>query len=199
MEVGLSLAFAAIIGFGHAFEADHLLAVSTLVAKSHSPKQVWKNGLIWGLGHTSTILLMGLVILVLQVATLKSYFGYFELFVGLMLIVLGILRLKVPPPQPGAGSSHDGEAYGIGLVHGLAGSGTLILLVLTDLDNTWDALGYLVLFGLGSSLGMSIAASMMRIPILQGAHLAKRKKWFAFLSSVLCIGYGLHLLWRFIP
>ena len=192
------LAFAAVIGFGHAFEADHLLAVSTLVSKSKTHKQVLHNGFIWGLGHSSTILLMGVLLILFQVNTLKAYFDYFEIFVGLMLIALGILRLVRNKETARAYHSHDGEAYSIGLIHGLAGSGALILLVMTDLESSWEALGYLLLFGVGSAIGMSVAAAILRIPLLQGRMAEERKKIFSWLASGLCILYGVHILFRFI-
>ncbi|MEM6629229.1 MAG: urease accessory protein [Bacteroidota bacterium] len=203
MQEGLSLAFAALIGFGHAFEADHLLAVSALVAKAENQKQVWKNGFIWGLGHTSTLLLMGILVILLQVHTLKTYFDFFELFVGVMLIILGILRLftHVPSKYFSEESSHDKEAYGIGLIHGLAGSGTLIILILANQESNWGALSYLILFGLGSALGMALAASLMCIPLLGRSN--KRKpnpQWrrgFTWLSSLLCMAYGFYILMSF--
>jgi cytochrome c biogenesis protein CcdA len=201
MESGLSLAFALIVGFGHAFEADHLLAISTLVSKSKNHQQVLYNGFIWGLGHTSTIFLMGMLLILFQVQTLKLYFDYFEIFVGLMLILLGIIRIvkrtqeemqEVPKHQ------HSGEAYGIGLVHGLAGSGALILLVMADLETSWEAIAYLLIFGLGSAIGMSVAATVLRLPLLKGKLLDQRKNIFNWIASGLCIAYGIHILLRFV-
>jgi cytochrome c biogenesis protein CcdA len=197
MEEGVSLSFALLIGFAHAFEADHLLAVSTLVSKANSQKQVVYNGFVWGLGHTSTILIMGLLLLVFQVHTLKSYFDYLEIFVGIMLILLGAIRL-LRSNKAAHAHSHDGEAYSIGLVHGLAGSGGLILLVMAELETTWEALTYLGLFGIGSALGMAVAAGILRIPTLNGKFFESRKKLFTWLASGLCIAYGVHILFRFI-
>lgn len=199
MEEGLPLAFAAIIGFGHAFEADHILAVSTLVSKSKTQKQVLTNGFIWGLGHTSTIFIMGILMLVFQVHQLKLYFEYLEIFVGIMLVLLGLFRLwmSLRNEKESISHSHDGEAYGIGLIHGLAGSGGLILLVMADLDSNWEALTYLVLFGLGSAVGMAVAATLLRLPILRGKLFEERKRLFIWLSSALCVGYGIHILLRF--
>ena len=200
MEGGLSLLFAGLIGFGHAFEADHLLAVSTLVSKSKSTRELAGNGFIWGLGHTSTIFLIGLLLIVFNVQGLKNYFEYFELLVAFMLIALGIIRFFKDRSQQEVafGGNRRREAYGIGLIHGLAGSGALVLLVLTDLDGKLNALSYLLLFGLGSALGMSFAASVLRIPILLGKADKSVKRIFSFLSSSLCILYGFIIISRFI-
>jgi len=200
MESGMSLAFAALVGFGHAFEADHLLAVSTLVSKSKSNRQVLTNGFIWGLGHTSTIFLIGLLLIVFQVNSLKAYLDYFEIFVGVMLIALGAFRLwrSYHKAEDAPTHRHDGEAYGIGLIHGLAGSGGLVLLVLASIESTGEALGYLALFGVGSALGMSVAASILRLPLLNGKGIDLRKKVFSWLASGLCIAYGLYILLQYV-
>ena len=205
MEEGMTLLLAALIGFGHAFEADHLLAVSTLTAKSQSTRQVATNGFLWGLGHTSTIVVIGLLLIGFNMQGLKSYFDYFELFVGVMLILLGAVRIFQEKKQSASAASghshphtHDGEAYGIGLVHGLAGSGALILLVLADLSDPFLAMIYLLLFGLGSAIGMSFAASVLRLPMLLGRHRDLSRRLFTWASALLCIGYGVHILVRFV-
>ncbi|MCI4669528.1 MAG: urease accessory protein [Bacteroidia bacterium] len=200
MEETFPLLFAAVIGFGHAFEADHILAVSTLVSKSKSNQQVLSNGFIWGLGHTSTIFIMGLLFLIFQVHVLKEYFDFLEIFVGIMLILLGVYRLWASYKREAKAvtHSHDREAYGIGLVHGLAGSGGLILLVMADLESKWEMIAYLSLFGIGSALGMAVAAILLRLPILKGSFFEQRKRIFVWIASILCVGYGVHILLRFI-
>ncbi|MEL6730249.1 MAG: urease accessory protein [Bacteroidota bacterium] len=196
MEGNISLTFALAYGFAHAFEADHLLAVSTLVSKSKNTRQVLNNGFIWGLGHTSTIFIMGVLLLIFQVHTLKNYFDSLEIFVGIMLIVLGGIRIIRTQRNQDTqhDHTHDREAYGIGLVHGLAGSGALILLVMADLDSNLEAISFLLLFGLGSALGMAVAAIVLRMPLISGKLFSERKKIFSWLAALLCIGYGLHIL-----
>ena len=61
MEASVPLLFAAMIGFTHAFEADHLVAVSNIVTKRDKLLLAVKDGIYWGLGHTSTIFLIGLL------------------------------------------------------------------------------------------------------------------------------------------
>ncbi|MEM8898272.1 MAG: urease accessory protein, partial [Bacteroidota bacterium] len=188
MGEGISLAFALMVGFGHAFEADHLLAVSTLISRSKNTREIASSGFIWGLGHTSTIFFIGLLFIVFNVQQLKSYFDYFEILVGIMLILLGIYRIiKMTSGSQETQVHHEREAYSIGLIHGLAGSGGLILLVMTDLNTTQEALAYLALFGIGSAVGMSVAASLLRLPVLEGKGNLLRKKIFTWLSSILCV------------
>ena len=126
METTIPLLFAAMVGFTHAFEVDHLVAVSSMVTRRNSIKASIKDGIYWGLGHTSTILAVGLLMIVAKVAVAEATFGYFETAVGLMLILLGAHRIwKTWKHEQHHHEAHHGEAlhhhhhlaYGIGLVH----------------------------------------------------------------------------------
>jgi len=139
MESSLPMLFAAAVGFGHVFEADHLVAVGNIITKRKQVKMAVKDGVYWGLGHTSTILLIGLIMIIGKATFLDSYFSYFEAGVGLMLVILGIFRMyqyfivkKKEINETEDEPRHD-LAYGVGLIHGLAGSGAMILLVMRRL------------------------------------------------------------------
>ena len=99
-------------GFTHAFETDHLLAVSSIVSQRNSTLKSLQDGVFWGLGHSCTILLVGMLMLMLKVQITPHYFQLMEVGVGVMLIVLGMYRLlKLLPflqgSQPGtAGHGH---------------------------------------------------------------------------------------------
>lgn len=73
-------------GFAHAFEADHLLAVSNIISRRNSIRLSLKDGIYWGLGHTSTILIIGIWVLLFRVKMSEQYFHYLEGVVGIMLI-----------------------------------------------------------------------------------------------------------------
>ncbi len=205
------------VGFSHAFEADHLVAVSTIVTRRNNVWLSLKDGAFWGLGHTSTILLVGSVFLVGRFAVHQTAFRYLEASVGLMLVALGVVRLYKLRKQPGllavdnqshahgslavhrhSGNSHPHRlAYGIGLVHGLAGSGVLILTVLTQIKGAGAGMVYLVLFGMGSVAGMMVAASAFSLPF--SARLAARpgvRNTLILASSVFCIGLGITVLYE---
>lgn len=197
MEAGIPLAFAAIVGFSHAFEADHLVAVSSLVTKRDKLVLAIKDGIYWGMGHTSTIFLIGLLIIVGKATFLNPYFGYFEAIVGVMLIALGAYRIYSYFSSRQRGESvftHDHShhvAYSVGLVHGLAGSGAMVLLVMSEIQGHMSSMLYLLLFGAGSVAGMLVAAAVFSIPF------AKRisdnvliQSMLVVLSSMFCIIYG---------
>ena len=201
MEATFPLLFAAIVGFGHAFEADHLVAVSSIVTRRDKVLLAVKDGIYWGLGHTSTILIIGVVIILLKAQFLNGYFNYFEGFVGLMLILLGIFRLyQYFIANDRTVVSHDRKhshhlAYGVGLVHGLAGSGTMVLLVMTKIQGAATSMIYLLIFGLGSVVGMLLAAGIFSLPFSKKLIDNKKLQIFLILvSSLLCIGYGIHVM-----
>lgn len=202
-------------GFTHAFETDHLLAVSNMVSTRNKTAKAIKDGMYWGLGHSSTILLMGIIFLVLKFQMAPSVFRYFEALVGLMLIVLGIYRIlqwyKKRKPAfhvhaggalhrhgrlhrlagPGKQPSHL-LAYLIGLVHGLAGSGALILIVMSQSASLAGGLAYLLIFGMGSVAGMVLAAGLFSLPFskkILGNTIFQTA--LIFISALLCIGFGL--------
>ncbi len=196
MHTLLPLLFAAVMGMGHAFEPDHLLAVSTLVARHDELRAALKNGLFWGLGHTTMLVIFGGLLIFGRATFLQS--GYFEAVVGVMLIGLGISRLLAKSSyQPVAVSrQRPSFAYTVGLVHGLAGSGALVLLALSAIPGAAGAIAYILLFGLGSVLGMLVAVSLMRIPFTPRMRLGKRLRAGAVvLSSGLSVGYGGWMVW----
>lgn len=186
-------------GFTHAFETDHLLAVGNMVTQRSSIKLSLKDGMYWGLGHTTTILVIGLLALVFRVNLPEDYFRYFEATVGLMLIVLGIYRLWLYFKSKKARihdhlhpHSHPHKlAYGVGLVHGLAGSGALVLLVMAQIKEPLGGMLYLMLFGMGSVLGMLLAAGLLSFPFGKKLMALKLLQIILSLASgLLCIAYG---------
>jgi high-affinity nickel permease len=203
------------VGFSHAFEADHLVAVSSLVTRRNNLWLSLKDGAFWGLGHTSTILLVGSVFLLGRFAVQETAFRYVEAGVGLMLVTLGVVRLYKLWRQTSllsadnqayshsglAVHTHSGNdhshrlAYGVGLLHGLAGSGALILTVLTQIRGAGAGMLYLMLFGIGSVAGMMVAAGAFSVPFsARLAALPGVRTAFIIASSIICIGLGIMVL-----
>lgn len=83
-------------GMRHATEADHVAAVASLSAQSRSRGQVLRLGLLWGVGHTLTLFLVGLFVLLLDTMVPENFAHGLEFAVGVMLVLLGadlIVRL----------------------------------------------------------------------------------------------------------
>ncbi len=198
MEATVSLLLATVVGFSHAFEADHLVAVSNLVTRRDRLRMTLKDGAYWGMGHTSTILLMGLLIVVGKARVSAEVFTYFEAGVGLMLIALGVWRLMAYGEAPEDRDTAEGHglAYGVGLVHGLAGSGALVLLVMTNTTASHGML-YLLLFGLGSVAGMWVAAALLGLPFARRlVEVPALRGGLSVLSALLCLGYGAYVVYE---
>ncbi|RDB06374.1 urease accessory protein [Runella aurantiaca] len=186
--------FAAVVGFSHCFEADHLVAVSSIVTRRNNTFLALKDGAFWGLGHTSTILLVATVYMLGKFVLAENDFRYFEAAVGFMLIVLGTTRLIRSKKERTHGHLHappSGLAYGVGLVHGLAGSGGVLISVLTQVKGSYAGILYILLFGVGSIAGMMLAAGIFSLPF--SAKLMQNKilyRTLTIVSSLLCIGLG---------
>lgn len=180
-------------GLEHAFEADHLLAVNTLVSHRENLKQSLKDGIFWGIGHTTTIFFVGILMIGFKLNFGENIFKNFEAGVGIMLIFLGIYRMSKLyfPKQHNHTHNTSRAAFGVGLIHGLAGSGALVVLVISQMKTPFEGLMYILIFGLGSIFGMFLAAYLFSIPYTKS--LLKSKKLQASLviiSSLLCIIYG---------
>lgn len=203
MDSELSVLLAAGIGFAHAFEADHLVAVANLVSRRDRIEGAVKDGIYWGLGHTSTIVFIGAAVLLGRASIGAEVFERLEMGVGVMLIALGTWRLRQAyhrrgkAPRARVGRAY-GLAYGVGLVHGLAGSGALVASVVAGASDLWQGLRYMLVFGLGSVAGMLSAAGVLSLPFSrQIVNRPKLKLSLVVASAVLCIVYGAYTVARY--
>jgi hypothetical protein len=170
----------ALLGMRHALEPDHLAAVSTLVAEQRSIKKGLMLGMMWGLGHSAALLAVGVALAVMRTSMPERLAEVFEFGVAIMLVVLGVRAIRRATREGGAGPTtlhrHGGRAHVhagssdhvhlggrtlairpllVGLVHGLAGSGSLTAFVVAGLPSHASRILYIALFGLGSVLGMA--------------------------------------------
>ena len=203
MDTSFPLLFAAFVGFTHAFEADHLLAVSNMATRRSKLVLAIKDGIFWGLGHTSTIFIIGMLMIVGKMSISEQAFGYFEAVVGLMLVALGLVRLvRVFQPGHTHEVAHDHShnhtlAYSVGAVHGLAGSGALVVWVMGSLDTVMNGMLYLIIFGLGSVVGMLLASGVFSLPFSKKlASHQGMQKGLTLLSSGLCMVFGAMIIYK---
>jgi ABC-type nickel/cobalt efflux system permease component RcnA len=78
-----------LIGMRHALEADHVAAVTILATRAKKVRQALPLGIMWGVGHTLTLFVLGTVVLVLNNNLPQNVTLMLEAFVGVMLIMLG--------------------------------------------------------------------------------------------------------------
>jgi len=194
-----------LLGMRHALEPDHIAAVSTLVLESGSSRRGMILGAFWGIGHSLSLLVVGCLLAVLHAELPEWLARGFELAVAVMLLVLGLrafafaLRaLSMEPPETRARTrSLASRPFAFGIIHGLAGSGTLTALVVAELPSTAARVGYIGLFGIGSIIGMASLSGLAGWPL---ARLGRRRSVAAgitFLTGSLSFGLGVVLLWPF--
>lgn len=187
----LTLGF--LLGLKHATEADHLAAVSTIVSERKSLFSSAFVGALWGLGHTISLLAAGVFVLLLNFQISERAERALEFCVGLMLVLLGLNVLRkilqggelhfhahkhgarehVHPhihEQPSNevhthhGFSFSPRALIIGMIHGLAGSAALMLLVIPTISSRLMGLLYIIIFGIGSIGGMMLMSFLVGLP-----------------------------------
>ncbi|MEM0961193.1 MAG: hypothetical protein AAGK21_01475 [Bacteroidota bacterium] len=203
LPLALALVLGVVSGFRHAFEPDHLVAVSTLVDGDRQLSRSAKLGLSWGAGHTTTLVIGVLVIGLLRLPVSEGALGWFELPVGIMLVGLGLwsLRDAVWPRQRAEAATHavrrEGWAgYAVGLVHGMAGSGALLLLVAAALPTLAAGVGYALLYGLGSILGMAAVTLGLSLPLRAARSRPLVFRGLVGLAGMLSVALGGLLLWE---
>jgi len=84
----------------------------------------------------------------------------------------------------------------IGLVHGLAGSAAVALLVLSTIRSPLWAIAYLLIFGIGTIIGMMLMTSAMALPIAYSDKHFEIGRYLAPISGILSTGFGLFLMYQ---
>ena len=219
-----------VTGLRHSMEADHIAAVLSVVASNHKNiKRASMLGAIWGLGHTMSLFVAGLVVLLFAVNISETISSRLEFGVGIMLLFLGFTTLtgwsigkffKGLLYQKSShkhihyhesnivhshGHIHDNEhKHGhksliIGMVHGMAGSGALLLIVLSTINSIPLGLAYIAIFGAGSIGGMVAVSTLMGIPFVKLSNSARISFALRYAAAIttLAIGAGLiyNLVW----
>jgi len=91
-ELGLfaALILGIVLGLRHALDPDHVVAVSTIVSEYRNPLRSFWVGVSWGLGHTTTLFIIGIIIIALRLAIPERLALFLEFAVGIMLVGLGV-------------------------------------------------------------------------------------------------------------
>jgi hypothetical protein len=184
------LAFGLLFGVRHALDPDHVVAIATISSRTPSVRRSVSVGGVWGLGHTLTILALGGTMVLFR-AVISARAGLaMEFAVALMLIVLGVANLlNARHLEPAVPSRL--RPFIIGMVHGMAGSAALALLVLTTIDDSATGLLYLLLFGVGTIAGMIAVTSLMTIPMgAVSGRTAASRRWLIAASGLASVLFG---------
>jgi hypothetical protein len=237
----LTLGF--ILGLKHALDADHLVAVATIVSERRRILSSSIVGALWGIGHTAALLLVGCIMIVFEVQVPQRVGLALEFGVAAMLIFLGLNVLwkvvkgdlvhlhvhehhgrkhihphihptSVPHEHAAELSHHESRSKSliarvldhaslnarpllVGIVHGLAGSAALMLIVLSTITSQQLALLYIVVFGVGSIGGMVVMSAVIGIPFVLAATTSFLLQRVARIAAgVASVAFGLFLCWE---
>jgi high-affinity nickel permease len=213
MNVATILVLGFFLGMRHATDADHVTAVSTIVTRERTLRAALPVGVLWGLGHTVTIMLVGGAIVLFGLVIPARVGLGMEMSVGVMLVVLGALNLRVflgdmrgargsssldEPVPSGSSKRYLGALRPliVGVVHGLAGSAAVALLVLASIRSANLALVYLLVFGFGSIAGMALITIALAAPLALAARFDRLHRALALGSGLLSVGLGTFLVYE---
>jgi ABC-type nickel/cobalt efflux system permease component RcnA len=213
------------LGIKHALDADHVFAISTIVGRERS---IWKSslvGVLWGLGHTTSLFLAAVAVIALRFTISPVLGSTMELGVGLMLMFLGAdllrrvvrgdvrihshvhehdgaehvhLHVHAHPIAPGHHwhHAHGVRPFLVGVVHGLAGSAALMLFVLGTISSPLAAFLYVFTFGAGTIAGMLIVSTLVSLPLVLAARLPRLIHRIQLAAGVGSFAFGVFYTWR---
>lgn len=219
------LFFGFVLGLKHAVEADHLAAVSTIVAER---KNIFSSTIIggfWGVGHTISLLLIGTLVVFLKLQISESVEAKLEAIVGVMLVALGLNALRKllkkdtihlhkheheghqhihihGHQKESAEKTHhilkfSPRAIFIGMVHGLAGSAALMLFIVPTIASSAVALLYILIFGIGSIGGMMLMSLLIGLPVhLTAGKFTALNKAILGIAGIFSFGLGVFIIYE---
>jgi sulfite exporter TauE/SafE len=220
------LGFGFLLGLKHATEADHLAAVSTIVTERKSLFSSALIGGIWGLGHTISLFIAGIFVLLLNFQISEQTERTLEFCVGIMLFLLGVNVIRKlaqgghlhfhahehaghkhvhPHIHEKAGEEahmHHGFSFSpralfIGMVHGLAGSAALMLLVIPTIESRAVGLLYIIIFGIGSIGGMMLMSFLVGLPFsLTAKKFNRLNHLLQGVAGLVSIALGLFIIYE---
>jgi cytochrome c biogenesis protein CcdA len=187
-----------VLGLRHALEPDHLAVVSALAARSDPARGFLRHGLAWALGHSLSMLLLALVVLLAGHSLPADWDRALHIVVGVLLLLLGVAALRRglwPPPANAAPAAEAATApvaeparwrsLLIGFIQGLAGTGALMLLAIDTTGRPAYALGYVGVFAAGSIVGMALVAMLLSVPLARAARqITDLQRWLSLLAGI---------------
>ncbi|MBS4196952.1 urease accessory protein UreH domain-containing protein [Lederbergia citri] len=202
----LTLGF--ILGIKHAIEPDHVIAVSTIASRS---KKLWHAslaGVFWGIGHTATLFIIGLTLILMKNGISDKWSLTLEFFVGIMLVYLGIVSMLSVRRQKEDMHNHHTDhkdekkkpgyykSLIIGLIHGLAGSAAMVLLTMSTVHTVWHGVMFILIFGLGTIIGMLFFTTLIGIPFILSVKRFSLSRSLILLTGGISALFGLYYMYN---
>ncbi|MBM7869026.1 sulfite exporter TauE/SafE [Clostridium pascui] len=222
MEINLLsiLVIGFILGIKHAMEPDHVIAVSTMVSDTKKLLSSSIIGVFWGIGHTITLFIVGMVFIFMKNEIPGEIALFLEFAVGVMLVYLGIKSYVFAEKnhihshkhthndilhehfhEENINHQHDNskipyfKSIFIGLVHGLSGSAAMILLTMTSVKHSWQAGIYIIIFGLGTISGMLLCTILIGIPFALSNENKRMNVNLSRAAGIISSMYGVYYMY----
>ena len=219
------LALGFVLGLKHALDADHLAAISTIATERRSLLSSSLVGAIWGVGHTISLMIAAVLVIFLHFEIGDRTAKGLEFCVGLMLIALGVNALRKLARGRVHVHAHEHDGYWhvhphlhqkdaqdkphmhhglksgarpllVGMMHGLAGSAALTLLVLATIPSPLVGFVYIAVFGIGSIGGMTIMSTLCALPTkLTSQRFARANFALRCLAGVFSLAFGIFVIY----
>lgn len=179
-------------GVRHAFEPDHLAAVSTLVAGEKSSRTTVRYAVTWAAGHGAMLIAVGGMLAAFRKELPPIVTDVLELAVAVALVALGVrgLRRLARPHAAADRSATHRLPFAVGMVHGLAGSGALAVLVASHVSSAAYAVGFVAIYALGAGAGMAALAGLLGIPFAKLARAPRAMTFVVAASAVVSLVVG---------
>lgn len=203
----LTLGF--ILGIRHAMEPDHVIAVSTIASQSKKLWQASLAGVFWGIGHTATLFILGIILIIMKNEITEKWSLSLEFLVGIMLVYLGITSmLSIRKKQKQHHDHHlahhasSGKRYSyykslfIGTIHGLAGSAAMVLLTMSTVQSVWQGALYIMIFGLGTIVGMLICTTIIGIPFILSVKRVVTGRALILVTGIISTAFGFYYMYN---
>lgn len=210
MDAGILsvLAIGFLLGIKHALEPDHVIAVSTIAIKSkHIGKSAF-SGVFWGIGHSLTLFIVGFILMAMRSEMTEKWAMSLEFLVGVMIVVLGvntIISLRSMRANAGAdaGAKESQHFHGsyrksllIGFIHGLAGSGAMVVLTMSTVNSISEGLIYIAVFGVGTVIGMLCFTTFISIPFILSSSRFKLNRVLIGATGIVSAIFGLYYMYN---
>lgn len=204
MNLFTTLIIGFILGIKHAIEPDHVIAVSTIVSRT---KKLWTSslvGMFWGIGHTLTLLIFGMIFIFMKKDIPNEWALSLEFAVGIMLVYLGIQSFifaeKKHEENRGHKHTHKATSYlksiFIGAVHGLSGSAAMILLTMSTVKSPLEGAIYIIIFGIGTVFGMLLFTTIIGMPFALSSYNKKVNISFTRIAGVVSSAFGVYYMYN---
>jgi high-affinity nickel-transport protein len=183
-----------VLGMRHATDPDHVVAVTTIVSDERSLWRASSIGAVWGVGHSITILGVGGAIVVFRLVIPPRLGLLLEFCVAVMLILLGMLTLS---GRRFGSATNMARPLVVGIVHGLAGSAFVALLVLAAVPGAMLQLLYLALFATGTIAGMALITIVVALPsAVTARRFVRAQRYLRVTSGLASLAFGIMLVQR---